>query len=211
MVRNMEYFSKDGIFPLGDYDYEPTVQTLDEYPEVVDLGISVDADKLYDEFVAMRKPSKDHYYLQMSKKFTLDREKVMKNFEDLGFTQEKYGGYGFQRAGVYTRYILDSLPVKLFRKHYTLAEPGWESKLHSDHKSFDTHGFRLVVPMNTDAHIKYKSNHYQLKRGGMYFWNIVREHAGWNPLNEQRVIIMAQMNTDELINNGKILDPISVL
>lgn len=207
----MEYFSKDGIFPLGEYDFIETTQSKTEYPEVVDLGYEVDANKLYEEFVAMRKPSKDHYYLQMSKKFTLDRDKVMKNFEDLGFTQEKYGGYGFQRAGEYTKKVMNDLPVELFRKHYTLAEPGWESKLHSDHKTFETHGFRLVIPMNTDAHIKYKDNHYCLKRGKIYFWNIVREHAGWNPLDQQRIIIMAQMNSDKLVNNGTVLNPINIL
>lgn len=208
---NMEYFSKDGIFPLGDYDYVPTEQTKTEYPEVVDLGYQVDADLLYKEYVAMKKPSKDHYYLQMSKKFTEDKTKVMKNFEDLGFLTDNYGGYDMKRAGAYTKQVMDDLPVELFRKHYTMAEAGWESKLHSDHQTFDTHGFRLVIPVNVDAHIKYKHNHYRLQRGGMYFWNIVREHAGWNPLNEQRIIIMAQMNTDRLINHGTILDPINIL
>lgn len=207
----MEYFSKDGIFPLGDYDFIDTIQTKEEYPEVVDLGYDVDANRLYEEFLAMRKPNKDHYYLQMSKKFTLDREKVMKNFEDLGFLADNYGGYDMKRAGEYTKKIMDELPVELFRKHYTMAEPGWITKLHSDHSSFDTHGFRLVIPVNTDAHIKYKNNSYRLKRGKMYFWNIVREHAGWNPLDEQRVIIMAQMNSDRLVNDGKILDPLSIL
>lgn len=208
---NMEYFSKDGIFPLGDYDFVETIQTKDEYPEVVDLEYEVDADKLYEEFILMRKPNKDHYYLQMSKKFTLDREKVMKNFEDLGFLADNYGGYDMKRAGEYTQQIMNDLPVDLFRKHYTLAEPGWESKLHSDHQTFETHGFRLVIPVNVDAHIKYENNQYCLKRGKMYFWNIVRKHAGWNPLDEQRIIIMAQMNSDKLINNGTILNPINLL
>lgn len=207
----MEYFSKEGIFPLGDYDFIPTEQSRDEYPEVVDLGIEVDADLLYEEFVNMRKPNKDHYYLQMSKKFTLDKEKVMQNFADLGFLADNYGGYDMKRSGPYTKQVMDQLPVQLFRKHYTLAEPGWETKLHSDHSSFDTHGFRLVIPMNTDAHIKYENSSYRLKKGSMYFWNIVRKHAGWNPLDEQRIIIMAQMNSDKLINNGTVLDPISIL
>ena len=211
MEIRMAYFSKDGIFPLGDYDFVETRQTKDEYPEVVDLGITVDADKLNEEFVAMRKPSKDHYYLQMSKKFTLDKQKVMKNFEDLGFLTDNYGGYDMKRAGKYTKQVIDQLPVELFRKHYTLAEPGWESKLHSDHNTFDTHGFRLVIPVNVDAHIKYEHNHYRLQKGKMYFWNIVRKHAGWNPLNQQRIIIMAQMNSDDLVNNGTVLDPINIL
>lgn len=204
----MESISKYGIFPLGDYDFEETTVTKSEYPDVVDLGIEVDADLLYQEYLDMRKPSKDHYYLSMSKKFKLDPTKIMENFADLGFNQENYGGYGFQRAGEYTRSVIDQLPLKTFRKHFTLAVPGWQTKFHSDHAKFETHGFRLVIPMNTDAHIRYKNADYQLKRGSMYFWNIVKEHAGWNPTEQERVIIMAQMNTDALVNNGKEVLPI---
>lgn len=202
---------KHGVFPLGDYDFEKTTVTKEDYPDVVNLDIQVDADRLYQEYLEMRKPSKDHYYLSMSKRFVLDPKKVMENFADLGFNQENYGGYGFQRAGEYTRSILDSLPVKVFRKHFTLAVPGWKTKFHSDHAKFETHGFRLVIPMNTDGYIKIKNKDYKLPRGSIYFWNIVKEHAGWNPTAEERVIIMAQMNSDKLINNGTVLDPISVL
>jgi hypothetical protein len=197
-----------GIFPLGDYDFEETTVTKSQYPDVVDLGIEVDADRLYQEYLDMRKPSKDHYYLSMSKKFKLDPTKIMENFSDLGFNQENYGGYGFQRAGEYTKSVIDQLPLKTFRKHFTLAVPGWETKFHSDHAKFETHGFRLVIPMNTDAHIRYKNADYRLKRGSMYFWNIVKEHAGWNPTQEERIIIMAQMNTDTLVNNGTEVLPI---
>jgi len=207
-MENMESISKYGIFPLGDYDFEETTVTKSEYPDVVDLGIEVDADRLYQEYLDMRKPSKDHYYLSMSKKFKLDPTKIMENFADLGFNQENYGGYGFQRAGEYTRSVIDQLPLKTFRKHFTLAVPGWETKFHSDHAKFETHGFRLVIPMNTDAHIRYKNADYRLKRGSMYFWNIVKEHAGWNPTQEERIIIMAQMNTDTLVNNGTEVLPI---
>ena len=59
--------------------------------------------------------------------------------------------------------------------------------------------------MNCDAHIKYREAEYRLKRGSMYFWNIVKEHAGWNPTDKERVIIMAQMNSDRLINEGKLV------
>lgn len=216
---SMAYSSKDkefetyGVFPLGEHDFVKVEQTkpADEYPNVVDLGYEVDCDKMYEEFINMRKPNKDHYYLQMSKKFVIDREKVMKNFEDLGFLADNYGGYDMKRAGEYTNKVLDDLPVKLFRKHFTLAKPGWLSKFHSDHASFETHGFRLVLPVNTDAHIKYKDGDYKLAKGKIYFWNIVKEHAGWNPLEHDRLIIMAQMNSDKLVNNGKVLDPISLL
>lgn len=204
-MKTMESISEYGIFPLGDYDFEETTVTKSEYPNVVDLKIDVDADKLYQEYLDMRKPSKDHYYLSMSKKFKIDPEKIMKNFSDLGFNQENYGGYGFQRAGEYTKSVLNNLPVKTFRKHFTLAKPGWETKFHSDHKKFETHGFRLVIPMNTDAHIKFKDGNYQLKRGSIYFWNIVHEHAGWNPTESERIIIMAQMNSDRLINEGQVV------
>lgn len=207
-MENMESISKYGIFPLGDYDFEETTVTKSQYPDVVDLGIEVDADRLYQEYLDMRKPSKDHYYLSMSKKFKLDPTKIMENFADLGFNQENYGGYGFQRAGEYTKSVIDQLPLKTFRKHFTLAVPGWETKFHSDHAKFETHGFRLVIPMNTDAHIRYKNADYRLKRGSMYFWNIVKEHAGWNPTQEERIIIMAQMNTDTLVNNGTEVLPI---
>lgn len=207
-MENMESISKYGIFPLGDYDFEETTVTKSEYPDVVDLGIEVDANRLYQEYLDMRKPSKDHYYLSMSKKFKLDPTKIMENFADLGFNQENYGGYGFQRAGEYTKSVIDQLPLKTFRKHFTLAVPGWETKFHSDHAKFETHGFRLVIPMNTDAHIRYKNADYRLKRGSMYFWNIVKEHAGWNPTEQERIIIMAQMNTDTLVNNGTEVSPI---
>lgn len=207
-MENMESISKYGIFPLGDYDFEETTVTKSQYPDVVDLGIEVDADRLYQEYLDMRKPSKDHYYLSMSKKFKLDPTKIMENFADLGFNQENYGGYGFQRAGEYTKSVIDQLPLKTFRKHFTLAVPGWQTKFHSDHAKFETHGFRLVIPMNTDAHIRYKNADYRLKRGSMYFWNIVKEHAGWNPTQEERIIIMAQMNTDTLVNNGTEVLPI---
>lgn len=207
-MENTESISKYGIFPLGDYDFENTFVSKKIYPNVVDLKISVDSNLLYEEYLNMRKPSKDHYYLSMSKKFKVDSEKIMKNFEDLGFNQKNYGGYGFQRAGKYTKNVLENLPVKTFRKHFTLAVPGWQTKFHSDHSQFETHGFRLVIPMNTDAFIKYKDGDYCLKRGSIYFWNIVHEHAGWNPTDQERVIIMAQMNSDKLINEGKNIVPI---
>ena len=208
-MENTESISKYGVFPLGDYDFKETIVSKKEYPNVVNLGIGVDANKLYQEYLDMRKPSKDHYYLSMSKRFVVDPEKIMKNFEDLGFNQENYGGYGFQRAGSYTKHILDNLPyTETFRKHFTLAVPGWETKFHSDHAKFETHGFRLVIPMNTDAYIKYKDGNYCLERGSIYFWNIVNEHAGWNPTDDERVIIMAQMNSDYLVNRGKKLLPI---
>lgn len=206
----MNDYSEEGIFPLGDYDFKETTVTKQEYPDVVDLGISVDSDRLYQEYLEMRKPNKDHYYLSMSKKFVTDPKKIMENFADLGFNQENYGGYGFQRAGEYTKSILDNLDVGIFRKHFTLAVPGWETKFHSDHGKFETHGFRLVIPMNTDAHIRYRNADYKLTRGSMYFWNIVHEHAGWNPTDQDRVIIMAQMDSDKLINNGTIVKPIGV-
>ena len=202
----MESISEYGIFPLGDYDFEETTVSKEKYPNVVDLKIAVDADKLYQEFLDMRKPSKDHYYLSMSKRFKIDPKAIMDNFEDLGFTQEKYGGYGFQRAGEYTKSVLDNLPVKTFRKHFTLAKAGWETKFHIDHAKFKTHGFRLVIPVNTDAYIKFRDGAYKLNRGSIYFWNIVHEHAGWNPTNQERVIIMAQMNSDRLINEGRVVE-----
>ena len=83
-MANTQSTSDYGIFPLGDYDFEETTVTLSTYPNVVDLGIEVDADKLYEEYLNMRKPSKDHYYLSMSKKFKVDSKKVLENFADLG-------------------------------------------------------------------------------------------------------------------------------
>ena len=197
-----------GVFPLGTYDFEETTVTKEEYPNVVNLNIKVDADKLYQEFLDMRKPSKDHYYLSMSKKFVVDPKVVMENFANLGFNQENYGGYGFKRAGEYTRSVLDNLSVKIFRKHFTLAVPGWQTKFHKDHSTFETHGFRLVIPCNTDAYIRFRNMDYRLPRGSIYFWNIVKEHAGWNPTETERILIMAQMNSDILLNNGTELLPI---
>ena len=86
----MESISEYGIFPLGDYDFEKTTVSKEEYPNVVDLKIEVDADKLYQEYLDMRKPSKDHYYLSMSKRFKIDPKAIMDNFEDLGFTLKAY-------------------------------------------------------------------------------------------------------------------------
>jgi hypothetical protein len=197
-----------GVFPLGDYDFEETTVTKEEYPYVVDLNIRVDADRVYQEYLDMRKPSKDHYYLTMSKKFVVDPKEVMKNFANLGFNQDNYGGYAFRRTGPYTNKIIDNLPVKVFRKHFTLAMPRWETKFHTDHAKFETHGFRLVIPVNVDAYIKYRDRDFRLKRGKMYFWNIVKDHAGWNPTDVERVLIMAQMNSDILIKNGTEILPI---
>ena len=128
-MDNTESISKYGIFPLGDYDFEPTTVSLNKYPHVVDLGIEVDADRLYKEYLEMRKPSKDHYYLSMSKKFKVDPERIMKNFEDLGFRKDNYGGYGFQRAGTYTKSVLENLPVKTFRKHFNSCCAGLGNKV----------------------------------------------------------------------------------
>lgn len=197
-----------GIFPLGDYDFIETAQTLEEYPRVVDLGITVDCDLLYKEFLNMKKPPKDFYYLSMAKKFKIDPDIVTDNFQKLNFTKENYGGYSFRRTGQYTNKIIDNLPVKIFRKHFSLAMPGWLSEFHQDHERFDTHGFRLVIPVNVDAYIKYRDGDFRLERGKMYFWNIVKEHAGWNPTDVERVLIMAQMNSDILIKHGTEILPI---
>ena len=45
-------------------------------------------------------------------------------------SQNEYGG----PASASTKNILNSLPyTETFRKHFTLAVPGWETKFHSDH------------------------------------------------------------------------------
>ena len=112
-------------------------------------------------------------------------------------------------VGIYTKSLLESFGVVLFRQQYVVAKKGWNTKLHIDHPNFKIHGYRLFIPIDP-AFVGFENNIYLLKPGKCYFVNIARKHRGFTFL-EERVVIMAQMSSDKLIIEGKTLNPINPL
>lgn len=201
---------KNDILPLGDFETVPVNSMLEpipsNYPEVVKLHIPTNVDLLREEWEIY--PKKGNYFRDRMRYFKNPIKETIKLFDDLGFSQTNYNAYPLREIGTntlksnvgpYTKQLLKSFGVELFRQQYVVAEPGWETKLHVDHPDFSVHGFRVFIPIDT-AYIGFDNTAYELPPGDCYFVNIAKMHKGIT--NNKRVVIMCQMASDELILNG---------
>lgn len=208
------------ILPLGKFETIPVVSQKPpypkNYPEVVQLPMSVNAVFLRKDFLNFKK--KGDYFKSRARFFKNDFRLTVKVFEEIGFYRKVYQAYPLRKIGtnillkevnLYTKSFLESFGVKLFRQQYVVAKKGWNTKLHIDHPNFKIHGYRLFIPIDS-AFIGFEDNIYCLEPGKCYFINIAKKHRGFT-LHEERVVIMAQMSSDELIIKGEKLNPIDSL
>lgn len=210
---NFEY----DILPLGDYETVPVSSRLapspENYVEAVRLHIPVDAARLREEYLRFEKSG--DYFLSRKHQFKNGLRETIQVFEDIGFSRESYQAWPIRKKGTnvlqdqvgpYTHSLLTSIGVELFRQQYVVAKKNWKTKLHIDHPDFRVHGFRMFVPIDP-AYIGFEKNIYRLDPGDCYFVNIARPHRGFTDQDE-RVVIMAQMNSDELILGGTPMTPL---
>ena len=204
-------FSHD-ILPLGNFEAMPIASKLPpypyNYPEIVRLNIETHVPSLKQDYLHFNKTG--NYFMSRSKFFKNSFRETVKVFEDIGFYRKFYQAYPLRKIGTnilldsvgkYTRFLLNSIGVTLFRQQYATAKQGWSTKLHIDHPNFKIHGYRLFIPIDT-AFIGFERNTYILKPGYCYFVNIAQKHRGFNFYNKERAVIMCQMASDALILEG---------
>lgn len=182
-----------------------------DYPQALKLRDGLDSQKLTDDFINAKK--------ELSTRFVRDRESmfpsgcdyndVIASLRDFGFTSETYKPYSMRKLGTaelldcigaYTRQVLESIPAKLFRQQYLVAQSNWTTKVHTDHTHFENHGFRIHIPLNVEAVIAFPRDDgedvYTLKPGELWFINPGLPHRGYNPTGVERYLLQAQMDTD---------------
>lgn len=220
-------FLRDDIFPLGEFETLPVKSIRDgkpnSYPEVVYLRDVENVDLLRQEAEAHIEHVGHTYVKDRVEHLNpdIDEESLRNVLGDVGFVKGLYQSFSLRKKGTAeledwvgpeTRRLFQSLPVSTFRQQYAVAYPGWNIKLHRDHQDFLTHGFRAMVPINYSVYMGYELNGqnrvYELKPGGMYFVNISRMHRGFNHSDTERVNLIMQMDSDEMVLNGTAMAPL---
>ena len=226
-VKISSILLEEDIFPLGNFE---TLKVrlikgglANQYPNVARIGEVQNFSKLDEAFlIAIEKRGKCFVkdrvpYLCSS----ISLKDIKKTLSEVGFTKESYQSYALRDLGTTNisdivggeaREFLSQFPVPFFRSQISIAQPGWKTLFHQDHKNFKIHGFRAMVPLNNSVYMSFlkrgREAVYELPPGGLYFVNIAKLHKGFNPKKEERRILMMQMASDELILRGKELDPI---
>ena len=153
------------IFPIGRKETLPVKKTADSYPNVVRLDKIFSSGKLLNDFISSRSylieaiesvfKCRDSFFIGASIK------DVLRMYGELGFTTDKYNGYGLRKPGTtrllptvrnYTRQCLDQVGQH-FRQVYTIAQPSWCSKPHIDNKNIAWHGFKILLSINVNSYI----------------------------------------------------------
>jgi hypothetical protein len=223
-------FLEDDILPLGNFESLPVIcekdGEADSYPNVSLISENIDYITLTNEAkIHIEKIGPKYVKERLTKINKKINEEVLRDIlADAGFYKGIYQSYSLRKLGTSeiedwvlpkTRSFFNSLNVKTFRQQYAVAFPGWNTKLHRDHKNFKTHGFRAMVPLNSDVYMAYEDCNknmliYKLKRGGMYFVNIAKMHRGFNDsLTEKRINLIMQMDSDFLVNRSAEVKPMT--
>jgi len=205
----MELNLENDILPVGDFETIPVVSVLEpipeNYPNYIRLNVSVDVDKLREEYHLFPKENKKHYFRHMAKHFKSSVKEAVSYYMDLGFVIENYKVYPLrvigsnilsENVGPYTREVLETIGVPLFRQQYVYATKDWETQTHIDHPNFSIHGFRMFIPID-EVNLIVDNEEIILKPGYAYYVNIAKPHKGW--ATSDRIVIMAQMASDKLI------------
>ena len=219
-------FLEDDILPLGKFETLPVTSKLDgtpdSYPDVTFIK-NVDIDDMLAESHKHIKIIGNGYVKPRLEYVSVGTDDLMETLAGVGFYKGSYQSYSLRKLGTAeledwvlpaTRKFFNDLPVSVFRQQYAVAYPGWNTQLHRDHKDFLTHGFRAMVPLSADVYMAYEDNTgnnlvYRLDRGGMYFVNIAKMHRGFNESQTtDRINLIMQMNSDEMILNSKPLTPL---
>ncbi|MGY8692312.1 MAG: hypothetical protein ACKVHF_05025 [Candidatus Poseidoniales archaeon] len=210
--------TKYDILPLGEYETIPVTSLIPPYPEyfneVVRLGVKTDVNQLQKDLIEFDLSKQENYVVSRARYFKQDIRETLEMFESLNFgLGENYAGYPVRKKGTneiqehlgeYTKTLLETIGVPLFRQQYVAAGEMWNTKLHADHPDFSVHGFRIFIPIDV-AYIGFEDNIYLLEPGDCYFVNIAKLHRGIS--EHHRVVLMAQMASDKLIRTGYQLAP----
>lgn len=228
MRSKKDIFLDDDIFPIGSFETIPVECILDgeadSYPNVVRLKSIREFSALSSEAIENIQKIGKRYVKDRVQRLTPDLEvnTVRQVLTDVGFTKETYQSYSLRKLGSAdledfitgeTRKFFENLGPIYFRMQYAVAAPGWKTTFHIDHRNFNTHGLRAMIPLSAPTFLSYFENKheviYELKPGEMYFVNIAKLHKGFNPTNEDRINLYFQMNTDKLVLQGETVKPMS--
>ena len=197
---NFEY----DIFPLGDFETLPVTPTHRELPNISNLNISVDSEKIRSDFHNFNK--ENDYFKSRRKYFKNSLKDTVKTLTEYGFGYETYKPYPIRKLGTadlcdelgeYTKTFLNSFPVKLFRQQFIYAEKNLIIKPHIDHPTFDVHGFRLMIPVD-EMYVGFDDKEYVLYPNNCYFFNATKRHYAYTK-DTPRIALMCQMVNDSCI------------
>ena len=221
-------FLKDDILPLGNFETLPVNAILDgmatSYPDVTFIK-HVEYEDMLKESIQHISIVGNNYVKPRLSEISVSPDDLTETLTEVGFYKGSYQSYSLRKIGTAeledwvlpkTKDFFNTLPVKTFRQQYAVAFPGWNTQLHRDHGDFLTHGFRAMVPLSSDVYMGYEDDNgnplvYRLKRGGMYFVNIAKMHRGFNESEStDRINLIMQMCSDELVVNSTALKPLSI-
>jgi hypothetical protein len=210
MQQSFDY--KNDILPVGDFEAIPVYSSIEPVPEnfpnYIRLNIQVDVTKLRQEWEVFPKDIVKHYWRQMAKHFKNSLRETLEIFKEQGFKIDNYKVFPLraigtntlsENVGPYTREVLENVGVPLFRQQYVYATSTWETNTHFDHPTFAIHGFRMFIPIDP-AYMIVDGEDIELTPGFAYFVNIARPHKAFS--KGERVVIMAQMASDKLIQEA---------
>lgn len=231
MLQNnvKDIFLTDDIFPLGKFETIPVKPIrnaeAESYPNVTILKENVEYEILLEEAYKHIECVGNNYVKPRLSHINkeIDENTLRTVLSDVGFCIGTYQSFSLRKQGTNiledwvskgTRQFFNSLPVNVFRQQYAVAYPRWSTKLHRDHKNFKMHGFRAMVPLNSDVYMGFEDDNknnlvYKLSIGNMYFVNIAKMHRGFNEsTTDSRINLIMQMDSDSMVLNGKELKPL---
>lgn len=224
-----EIFLNNDIFPLGEFETLPITPIKsglpDDYPDVSLLKTDIKVEELIKESHIHIEKIGFTYVKGRLKHLNsaIDENTLRSVLGDVGFYKGSYQSFSLRKLGTneledwieyHTKQFFADLPVNTFRQQYAVAYPGWNTKLHRDHKDFLTHGFRAMVPLDKNVYMGYEDKDknnivYKLEPGNMYFVNIAKMHRGFNEsTTDSRINLIMQMDSDSMVLNGKELKPL---
>lgn len=201
------------ILPVGKFEAIPVTSSVepipDNFPNWIKLDIQVDVDRLRQEYLEYPKNRSKHYFREMAKHLPKDRVKeTVKIFTENGFGIDDYIVYPLRVIGTnkltdyvgsYTKQLLENIGVPLFRQQYVFATKTWETKIHTDHPNFATHGYRMFIPIDP-AYMVVNGENVEMTPGWAYYVNVARPHKGFT--KGDRVVIVASMASDRLVQEA---------
>lgn len=230
-MKNLkQVFLEKDIFPLGNFETLPIDNTMGgadtDYPNVIRIGDVPEYESLLKEAIFHIEKAGATYVKDRLNQIPegMSEDDLRDVLGGVGFVKGAYQSFSLRKYGTAvledwikpsTRDFIENLGVSTFRQQYAVAYGGWNVKLHRDHKDFLTHGFRLMVPLNSCVYMGYEDDNgnalvYKLEPGGMYFVNIATMHRGFNEsLEEQRINLIMQMTSDKLLEGKKAMEPIN--
>jgi len=218
---------ENDIFGYADYESLPIDKSFSTKPNdfcnVVKLFPITNIRILEEEAIDHIQHLEKNYFKERIKNLPMNiTPEIMREvLTEVGFTVGTYQGYGLRIPGtsnllpflnVNTKQLIENFPTRTFRHQYAVAFEGWNTKFHIDHTTYDTHGYRCMIPINSPVHIVFKENNkdilYCLEPGFSYFVNIANMHRAFHPYKNPRINLSFQMNSAKLIKSVNKLNPV---